>query len=626
VSKVISYLQAESISKSIGELVLFEDISININKDQKIALIAKNGAGKTSILNILAGLDSPDKGVLSLKNDLSIAYLSQDPVFNHSNSVLNEIYSSSNEIVLAIKAYEQAIPNNDQVQLEEANAKMDALNAWDYEVKIKQILTRLNIVDFEQKVGTLSGGQKKRLALASALITEPDLLIMDEPTNHLDLDMIEWLEQFLKQSKCTLFMVTHDRYFLDRICNEIVELDDKSIHNYRGNYAYFLEKRDLRLSNLSANIDKAKNLLRKELDWMRRMPQARGTKSKSRVDSFYELKDTANQKIKDEKVSLNVKISRLGKKILELHYISKGFDKTELIKDFHYKFVRGEKIGIVGKNGCGKTTLLNLITQAIKPDKGKIEIGETVKYGYYEQSGIQFKDNQRVIEVVRDIAEEVTLGDGKKMSVSQFLNYFLFPPETHFYHISKLSGGEKRRLYLLTVLMQNPNFLILDEPTNDLDIMTLNVLEEYLQQFAGCVLIVSHDRYFMDKVVDHLFVFEGEQIIRDFPGNYSQYRELQIAREKEEKRIAALKPNTEIKKEKPKSSLKISYKDKREFELLEKEIEQLTNEKEELEGLINSGSLPQYDLFAKSNRLGEILDNLDALETRWLELDELINN
>ena len=625
-SKVISYLQAESISKSIGELVLFEDISININKDQKIALIAKNGAGKTSILNILAGLDSPDKGVLSLKNDLSIAYLSQDPVFNHSNSVLNEIYSSSNEIVLAIKAYEQAIPNNDQVQLEEANAKMDALNAWDYEVKIKQILTRLNIVDFEQKVGTLSGGQKKRLALASALITEPDLLIMDEPTNHLDLDMIEWLEQFLKQSKCTLFMVTHDRYFLDRICNEIVELDDKSIHNYRGNYAYFLEKRDLRLSNLSANIDKAKNLLRKELDWMRRMPQARGTKSKSRVDSFYELKDTANQKIKDEKVSLNVKISRLGKKILELHYISKGFDKTELIKDFHYKFVRGEKIGIVGKNGCGKTTLLNLITQAIKPDKGKIEIGETVKYGYYEQSGIQFKDNQRVIEVVRDIAEEVTLGDGKKMSVSQFLNYFLFPPETHFYHISKLSGGEKRRLYLLTVLMQNPNFLILDEPTNDLDIMTLNVLEEYLQQFAGCVLIVSHDRYFMDKVVDHLFVFEGEQIIRDFPGNYSQYRELQIAREKEEKRIAALKPNTEIKKEKPKSSLKISYKDKREFELLEKEIEQLTNEKEELEGLINSGSLPQYDLFAKSNRLGEILDNLDALETRWLELDELINN
>lgn len=624
-SKAVSYLQAENISKSIGDIILFEDISININKDQKIALIAKNGAGKTSILNILAGIDTPDQGNISLKNDLSIAYLPQDPEFNDSNTVLEAIYNSENEIMQAIKNYEQTIAHNEHDKLDEVTERMDALNAWDFEVKIKQILSRLNITDFDQKVGVLSGGQKKRLALANVLITEPQLLILDEPTNHLDLDMIEWLENYLKTTNCTLFMVTHDRYFLDRVCNEIIELEDMTVYSYKGNYSYFLEKREQRILNMNANIDKAKNLMRKELDWMRRMPQARGTKSKSRVESFYQLKDTASQKINEDKVNLNVKISRLGNKILELHYISKKYDDNELIKDFHYKFVRGEKIGIVGKNGCGKTTLLNLLTSRIKPDQGKIDIGETVKYGYYEQNGIQFKENQRIIEVVREIAEVVTLGDGKKMSVSQFLNYFLFPPETHFYHVSKLSGGERRRLYLLTVLMQNPNFLILDEPTNDLDIMTLNVLEEYLQQYSGCVIIVSHDRYFMDKVVDHLFVFEGNAVIKDFPGNYSQYREIALEKEKELKKITTTKSPEEIKPVREKTKLKVSFKDKREFELLESEIADLNSEKEQLEELINSGTLSPDELYKKSNRIGELINDLDIKETRWLELDELIN-
>lgn len=624
-SKAVSYLQAENISKSIGDIILFEDISININKDQKIALIAKNGAGKTSILNILAGFDTPDQGNISLKNDLSIAYLPQDPEFNDSNTVLEAIYNSENEIMQAIKNYEQTIAHNEHDKLDEVTERMDALNAWDFEVKIKQILSRLNITDFDQKVGVLSGGQKKRLALANVLITEPQLLILDEPTNHLDLDMIEWLENYLKTTNCTLFMVTHDRYFLDRVCNEIIELEDMTVYSYKGNYSYFLEKREQRILNMNANIDKAKNLMRKELDWMRRMPQARGTKSKSRVESFYQLKDTASQKINEDKVNLNVKISRLGNKILELHYISKKYNDNELIKDFHYKFVRGEKIGIVGKNGCGKTTLLNLLTSRIKPDQGKIDIGETVKYGYYEQNGIQFKENQRIIEVVREIAEVVTLGDGKKMSVSQFLNYFLFPPETHFYHVSKLSGGERRRLYLLTVLMQNPNFLILDEPTNDLDIMTLNVLEEYLQQYSGCVIIVSHDRYFMDKVVDHLFVFEGNAVIKDFPGNYSQYREIALEKEKELKKITTTKSPEEIKPVREKTKLKVSFKDKREFELLESEIADLNSEKEQLEELINSGTLSPDELYKKSNRIGELINDLDIKETRWLELDELIN-
>ncbi len=621
-SNTISYLQIEQISKSYGDLNLFNNISLGINKDQKIALIAKNGAGKTSLLEIIAGVDVPDTGTISMRNGLSISYLKQFPDINEENTVIGQVFESSQEIIRVIREYEEIIQSNDKNRLEEIMHKMDTLNAWDYEVKVKQILTQLNIEEFDKKIKYLSGGQRKRLALANVLINNPDLLIIDEPTNHLDLDMIEWLELFLKNSKSTLLMVTHDRYFLDRVCNEIVELDDKQLYNYRGNYSYFLEKRDLRIQNLNTNIEKARNLMRKELDWMRRMPQARGTKAKYRVDAFYDLKETASQKTKEQKVNLNVKSTRLGKKILELSYISIAFDNRILIKDFTYKFTKGEKIGIVGKNGCGKSTFLNIITQQLKPDSGKIELGETVNYGYYKQEGIKFKEGQRLIDAVREVAEVVILGDGHKMSVAQFLNYFLFPNETHHQHISKLSGGEKRRLFLLTILMQNPNFLVLDEPTNDLDIMTLNVLEEYLQKFNGCLLIVSHDRYFMDKVVDHLFVFEENGLIRDFPGNYSQYRELKERNQRFEKKTQKAQPP----KSKPvsqKLQKKLSFNEKREYDLLEKELESLNQEKQLLENEISSGQLSQGDLLKKSNRLAEILNLIDEKEMRWLELDEL---
>ncbi|MEA3445371.1 MAG: ABC-F family ATP-binding cassette domain-containing protein [Bacteroidota bacterium] len=619
---MISFLQAEQISKSYGDLVLFNDLSLGIDKDQKIALIARNGAGKTSLLDIIAGIDTPDSGSISMRNGISISFLRQLPEFNEENTVIEQVFESSKEIIKVIRDYEKLIQEDNKSRLEEVMLRMDALDAWDYEVKVKQVLSQLNVVEFDKKVEFLSGGQRKRLALANALINEPDLLILDEPTNHLDLEMIEWLEQFLKNSKSTLLMVTHDRYFLDRVCNEIIELDNKQLYNYRGNYSYFLEKRDLRIQNMNVNIEKARNLMRKELDWMRKMPQARTTKAKYRVDAFYDLQDKASQKIKEQKVNLNIKSSRLGKKILELGYISKSFDGIQLIKDFTYKFTKGEKIGIIGKNGCGKSTFLNIITQQLKPDSGKIELGETVNYGYYKQEGIRFKEGQRVIDVVRDIAEVVILGDGHKMSVAQFLNYFLFPNETHHQQISKLSGGERRRLYLLTILMKNPNFLILDEPTNDLDIMTLNVLEEYLQKFSGCLLIVSHDRYFMDKVVEHLFVFEGNGKMKDFPGNYSQYREQKDRKEKAEKQnqkkqVGVLKPTVN------KHQDKISFKEKREYELLEQELENLNEEKSTLEKEITSGILQQDGLLEKSNRLAKVMVLLDEKEIRWLELDEL---
>ena len=621
-SNTISYLQVENISKAYGEMILFDNVSFGIDKDQKVALIAKNGAGKTSLLNILAGIDTPDTGSISMRNGISISMLRQEPDFSESNTVLEQVFDSSNEVVTAIREYEEVIQLDKKEKLEEVMHRMDALNAWDFEVKVKQILSQLNVTEYNKKIKYLSGGQRRRLALANTLINEPDLLILDEPTNHLDMDMIEWLEQYLQNSKCTLFMVTHDRYFLDRVCNEIIELDDNQIYNYRGNYSYFLEKRDARIQNLNASIEKARNLMRKELDWMRRMPQARGTKAKYRVDAFYDLKDTASQNTKEQKVNLNIKSTRLGKKILELDYINKAFDGRALIKDFTYKFARGEKIGIVGANGCGKSTFLNIITQRLKPDTGKIELGETVNYGYYKQEGINFKDGQRVIEVVREVAEVVILGDGHKMSVAQFLNYFLFPNEMHNHHISKLSGGERRRLYLMTILMQNPNFLVLDEPTNDLDIMTLNVLEDYLQKFSGCLMIVSHDRYFMDKVVDHLFVFEDEGKLRDFPGNYSQYRELRDKELRIEKTIQ--------KKQAPKTKpvvnqhqKKMSYGEKREYEQLEKDLESLNAEKADLEAAIGSGTLGQDELIEKSNRIGVVMNELDEKEIRWLELDEL---
>lgn len=620
----ISFLQAESITKTYGDLILFENINISIDKDQKIALIAKNGAGKTSMLNILAGLDSPDSGLISKRNNLQIGYLQQDPDFDPESTILEQVLSSDSEFSTAVRNYEIALVNENKSVLEKALQRMEDLQAWDFEAKIKQILSKLGFNQFQQKIKQLSGGQKKRLALAILLIDQPELLILDEPTNHLDLEMIEWLESYLKDSNSTLFMVTHDRYFLDRVCNEIIELDGRELFTYRGNYSYFLEKRELRIENFNASVDRAKNTYRKELDWMRRMPQARTTKSKSRIESFYQLKEEASRRMHDKQINFNIKIERLGKKILELHYLSKSFEQQLLFNDFNYKFVRGEKIGIVGKNGCGKSTFLNIITGDLRADSGTIDLGETVKFGYYRQDGIQFNENTRVIDVVKEKAEIVTLGDGRKLSVSQFLNYFLFPNEMHNQPVTKLSGGEKRRLYLLTILMQNPNFLILDEPTNDLDIMTLSVLEDYLQHYSGCVLIVSHDRYFLDKVIDHVFAFEGDGIIKDYPGDYSLYREYKASRIAGE--IKTARDEAPEKKKYNTSTKKFSFKDKHEYEQLIIELETLAAQKANLEVALNSGKLPVQELIQKTEELGKLLNLLDEKEIRWLELDEMINS
>jgi len=610
-------LQIENISKSYGDLLLFENVSLGINKDDKIALIAKNGAGKTSLLNVIAGIESADSGNISIRNNVNIEYLDQDPLLDENCTIIEQVYNSSNEIAATVKEYEEAIVSTNKKLIQSAMEKMDALNAWQYEVKVKQILSRLKIDNFYQPIKELSGGQRKRLALAKVLINEPDFLILDEPTNHLDLDMIEWLESYLKKSKSTLLMVTHDRYFLDRVCTEIVELDEKQIFLYKGNYSYFLEKREQRVKNTNANIEKARNLLRTELDWMRRSPQARTTKSKSRIEAFYDLQDVASQKTNDKQIKIDIKTSRLGKKIIDIYYLNKNFGDIEILKDFSYKFVKGEKIGIIGKNGSGKTTFVNLITGNEKASSGKIDIGETVKFGYFKQDGIKFKESQRVIDIVREIAELVSFGVGKKMSVTQFLNYFLFPSEMHYNRVSKLSGGEKRRLYLLTVLMKNPNFLILDEPTNDLDILTLNVLEEYLQNFPGCVLIVSHDRYFMDKIIDRMFVFEGNGALKDFPGDYSNYLDYKIAKEKREKKSIPKTTKEKVKKQNPN---KLSYNEQRELGTLEKEIQELETEKSELEIALNAGNLNANQLNENSKRLNKIIELIDKKDNRWLEL------
>ncbi len=622
---MISYLQANRISRRIGEILLFENIDLNINNGDKIALIAVNGAGKSSMLDILYGKESPDEGSVNLRRGLRISYLEQSPLLEDSNSILDELFSTGSDLVNVIRDYEESLFSGDDKLIQKMISKMDDYKAWDYELQVKQILFRLKLPDLNALIGNLSGGQKKRVALAKVLVTDCDLLILDEPTNHLDLDMIEWLEDYLSGSRKTLLMVTHDRYFLDRVCNVIFELSDGELYRYEGNYEYFLEKKQERETSAKANADKARNILRTELEWMRRMPKARRHKAKSRIESFYDLKERAAGRTEDKAININVNISRMGNKILEIKNITKAFGDKTLIKNFSYSFMRFEKVGLVGRNGTGKTTLLNIISGLMVPDSGTIDIGATVKFGLYKQEGIQFDDEMTVIDAVRKIAENVTVGNGTILSITQFMNYFLFPPEKQYTFIKKLSGGEKRRLYLLTVLMQNPNFLMLDEPTNDLDILTLNVLEEYLAGFRGCLIVVSHDRYFMDKVVDHIFEYRGEGVIKDFPGNYTQMRNKQeedriIAEGKMKKIVRSPGYEKDSIKREPRQGL--SFKEKRELETLENEIKELESEKNLIEAEMNSGSLKPDDLYLKSDRLGKLLALLDEKEMRWFDLSE----
>lgn len=621
-----SLLQVEGLEKNFGELLLFDKVNFTIQEGDKIGLIAHNGAGKTTLLNILSGKESMNAGNIIFKKDVKIAYLEQDPILNAKETVIEACLSMGNEITDAIKRYELIINSDDQTELQAAIHDMDMLNAWEFEIRIKQILAQLKITDYNQKISNLSGGQLKRVALANVLITEPDLIILDEPTNHLDLDMVEWLEGYLQRSRLGLLMVTHDRYFLDKVCSQILEIDQQRIYSYKGNYSYFLEKRQERLSAQEMEVDRANNLLKKELDWMRRQPQARGTKSKSRIDAYYELEKKANQKRENSELELKMKGQYIGNKIFEAHDVCKSFGELVILKSFNYVFSRYEKMGIVGNNGTGKSTFIKMLMGEVKPDTGFFDVGETVKFGYYSQDGLEFDNNLKVIDVIQDIAEVIDWGDGNRMTASQFLQHFMFSPSKQHSFVYKLSGGERRRLYLCSVLIKNPNFLVLDEPTNDLDIQTLNVLEEYLRTFKGCVIVVSHDRYFMDKVVDHLLAFKGQGRIKDFPGNYSDYREwdelqesLQTADKKESTEKEKIKEAT---KEKSTTIRKLTYNEKRELEQLEKDISTLEEEKSTLEESLSSGILDNADLLKKSQRIAQIIDELEKKTDRWLELSE----
>jgi len=619
---MISYLQADNIARRIGDHLLFEKISLNVNNNDKVALIAVNGAGKSSLLDILSGIESPDNGSLSIKRGLQIAYLKQSPVLNESNKILDELFSTDSQLVCVIREYEECLISGNPEMLQVMIQKMDDHKAWDYDVAVKQVLFKLKLTDLNAVIATLSGGQKKRVALAKVLVVDADLIILDEPTNHLDLDMIEWLEEYLIKTNKALLMVTHDRYFLDRVCNVILELSDNDLYRYEGNYEYFLEKKQSREYAAKMNTEKAKNLLKTELEWIRKMPKARRHKAKSRVESFYDLKEKALNRPEEKGININVNISRMGKKILEIRNVSKSYGEMILIKDFTYLFNRFEKVGFIGRNGTGKTTLLNIITGLTEADTGTVERGETIVFGYYSQQGIEFDNEMTVIDAVKKIAERVVVSDGNVLSITQFMNYFLFPPEKQYTLIRKLSGGEKRRLYLLTVLMRNPNFLILDEPTNDLDILTLNILEEFLAGFRGCVIVVSHDRYFMDKVVDHIFEYKGDGIIKDFAGNYSQLRAKQQETERllpQDKSINTSNSDLFIKKVKRQG---LTFKEKRELEDLLLEIQNLESEKMLIEHEMSHGSLTQEALYAKSKRHGEIMIVLDNKEMRWLELSD----
>ena len=620
----MNYLTVENISKSYGELQLFKDVSFSIHKDDKIAFVAKNGSGKTSILNILSGADAPDDGQVIIRNGLRLSFLSQSPEFEDNLSIEETIFSSDLPILTIIDKYEKALLHpEDEEAYQKAFEQMDIHNAWEFELQLKQILFQLKLENLDQKIKTLSGGQKKRLALAKALINNPDLLILDEPTNHLDLEMIEWLESYFAKAQLTLFMVTHDRYFLERVCNEIIELDHGKLYTYKGNYSYYLENKEARIANEQVETGKAKQLFKKELDWMRRQPKARTTKSKSRIDDFHVIKERAHQRRQDHQVQLELNMERLGSKIVEFHNVSKSFGDKIILNKFEYVFKKGERIGIIGKNGTGKSTFLNMLTKSIVPDAGKIIIGDTVKFGYYTQAGINVKPGQKVIEVIKEFGEFIPLTKGRQISAGQLLERFLFDRKKQYDYVEKLSGGEQKRLYLCTILIQNPNFLILDEPTNDLDIVTLNVLEDFLLDFPGCLLVVSHDRYFMDKIVDHLFVFQGEGEVEDFPGNYTDYREYEASSPPVEttKNVAS-----EVVSQKQNEASKLSYNEQKELKSLESKIRSLELDKKAFETKFNDTSLSQEQINKLSEDLQKILDEIETKESRWFELSEKLES
>jgi ATP-binding cassette subfamily F protein uup len=620
----LNYITVENISKSYGELNLFQNISFSIHKNQKIAFVAKNGTGKTSILNILAKIDTPDSGQVIYRKGIRTAFLTQESVLNDNLTIEETIFASDSFVLQIINQYHDALSNPEDAEAyQKAYEAMERHNAWDFETQYKQILSKLKLNDLNKKVSALSGGQKKRLNLANVLIHKPDVLILDEPTNHLDLEMIEWLESFFAKEKMTLFMVTHDRYFLERVCDEIVELDERKLYTYKGNYSYYLDKKEARIERESIETNKAKQLFKKELNWMRRQPKARTTKSKSRIDDFFEIKARANQRRNDHEVQLEINMERLGSKIIELHHVSKAYEDNVILNKFDYVFQKGERIGVIGKNGSGKTTLLNLLTGSVKPDSGKIIVGDTIKFGYYTQDGISIKQGQKVIEVIREYGDYIPLKKGRQISAQQLLERFLFDRKKQYDFVEKLSGGELKRLYLCTVLIQNPNFLILDEPTNDLDIVTLNVLENFLLDFPGCLIVVSHDRYFMDKIVDHLFIFRGQGIIEDFPGNYSDFRTYEDSIIKtnntSDKKI-------EKKQWKKDDNIKLSYNEQKEIKNIESKLKSLEYDKKELEVKFHDETLSPEKINELSSQLQNIIKDIETKEERWLELSSKLEN